>query len=689
MAIDVRYRSMIKIMRVAVLIFGMLLVLTGCGSKVVGTVDENKDIVLTGLPDGSYTLYYENEDGILADYHGISVTGLKYTGLIRENVAPAEATKIGLYNADGQRVGTIELGSLAAPDLGSKLYSQASISDIHLQQETAADDFKKALTYFNSLEDLLLVNVCGDLTDVGSAEELAYYAKMRDDYSLKPVYAVSGNHEYLSCTTFDSSIWTQYTGHNLWYSYTQGDDVYIMVGANGSARPFSASELQWLYETLEANRNKRCFVYQHLFAWDGSGDAAGLNGHGDLLDNTPGQVFLSLMSHYKNVVWFHGHSHQLFRTQEQFAVNNVDSAHGRYNLHIPSLAAPREVVDGKAQYASFKESEGYIVDVYENGIVLRGRDFVNDKFLPLATFYLDTTIQIIDEGSYYDPTGTIINNNLPALNALPDGSTVMINQRYSESQKGIIDANGYASVVIPCVGDGATPYTLQFSNTGLDLSAPKKSRYFLLDSEKNILGWVNGSAFFSEMSGVTQLSEDTIEMKFIPSAGTAYIVVCIEEKSDTAISGLNLHDYEISLKKDVVGFDLPEGTTWMLNQRYSESNGGIIDAKGYASFLIPCVGDGTASYVLQMRNTGLNLAEARTSRCFLLDAEKNLLGRINDSAFFSEMSGVTVLEDGTIQLSFTPAGNTAYIILCIAEKNDALISALDIDDYSILLAPVE
>lgn len=689
MAIDVRNRSMIKIMRVAVLAFGMLLVLTGCGSEVVGAVDENKDIVLTGLPDGSYILYYENEDGIIADYHGISVTGLKYTGLIQENVAPAEATKIGVYNADGQREGTIELGPLAAPKLGPKLYSQASISDIHLQQETAADDFEKALTYFNGLEELLFVNICGDLTDVGSAEELAYYAQMRDSHSAKPVYAVSGNHEYLSCTTFDSSIWTQYTGHNLWYSYTQGDDVYIMVGASDSARPFSTSELQWLYETLEANRNKRCFVYQHLFAWDGSGDAAGLNGHGDLLDNTPGNVFLSLMSHYKNVVWFHGHSHQLFRTQEQFAVNNIDSMYGRYSVHIPSLASPREVIDGEAQYTIFQESEGYIVDVYENGVILRGYDFANEKYWPLATFYLDTTIQEIEEGSYRDPTSTIINNNLPVMKALPEGSSVMINQRYSESQNGIIDANGYASFVIPCAGDGVTQYMLQFSNTGLDLSDPRKSRQFLLDSEKNLMGSVNGSAFFSEMSGVAELSDGTIEMTFVPPSKTAYIVVCIEEKSNAVITGLDINDYEILLKKNEIGWEIPDGTDYVINQRYSESNGGIIDAKGYVSFIIPCAGDGVTSYLLQMRNTALDPTEERTSRCFLLDAQMNLAGKMNGSAFFSEMSGVTVAEDGTVQVLFTPGNKIAYVFLCIAEKNGEPISAIDIDDYSISLTPAE
>ena len=58
-----------------------------------------------------------------------------------------------------------------------------------------------------------------------------------------------------------------------------------------------------------------------------------------------------------------------------------------------------------------KESEGYIVDVFENCIILNGRDFVgNDNdghWLPIATYKIDTTVQIIEPNSFTDPTGTI------------------------------------------------------------------------------------------------------------------------------------------------------------------------------------------------------------------------------------------------------------------------------------------
>ena len=45
------------------------------------------------------------------------------------------------------------------------------------------------------------------------------------------------------------------------------NDIFIMLGEYGWTvnTPFADGELQFLYDTLEANRNKRCFVFFHVF----------------------------------------------------------------------------------------------------------------------------------------------------------------------------------------------------------------------------------------------------------------------------------------------------------------------------------------------------------------------------------------------------------------------------------------
>lgn len=353
---------------------------------------------------------------------------MSYTKFIPQNVAPIGTKCIGIYDSNDRQVGTIPLGGLTPPNYMQKLYSFGALSDIHLQEQTAQADFRAALEFLNGTEDVEFTCVCGDLTNSGTASELQVFKTYIDTYSADtPVYAISGNHEAPSnanSVTAESDIvgigfdaLRPYTGQNLYYSFTRGDDVYIMVGewAWSYKWPFSIAEMQWLHETLEANRNKRCFVFQHLLSYDGCGNPfSGVNPTTDILggettsrySTVPGRIFLSLMRHYKNCIWFHGHSHTSFECQEGNPMANYDQVYGIHSVHIPSLAVPREYANS-AYVKQFSESEGYVVDVYENGIHLRGRDFVKGEFMPIASYWLDTPLKTVAAGTYSDPTKTI------------------------------------------------------------------------------------------------------------------------------------------------------------------------------------------------------------------------------------------------------------------------------------------
>ena len=293
------------------------------------------------------------------------------------------------------------------------MYSFGAISDVHLQRNTAKDDFQRALTYYSNT-DASFVCVCGDLTESGYAEQLAEYKTWVSTYATKPVYAVSGNHESYGGLDIASIIET-YTGKPLYYSFAKGNDVFIMLGIVGESNLFTTAELQWLYETLEANRNKRCFVFQHVFAGKEKaavcGNAYGLYHNYCWSNATQTTIFESLLKHYKNAVWFHGHSHFRFELQSKNCTYaNISKSDGYWSVHIPSIAVPRVNVDanndGSPDYYE-AGSEGYVVDVYANHVVLRGRDFVKGEFLPIATYCLDTTLQTIAPNTFTDSTGII------------------------------------------------------------------------------------------------------------------------------------------------------------------------------------------------------------------------------------------------------------------------------------------
>lgn len=338
---------------------------------------------------------------------------MAYTDFIPQNVAPVGARRISIYDSNGNRVGQIPLGSLTPPNDKKKLYSFGALSDIHVTYTTGETDLKKALLYFNNEAKVNFICASGDLADIGTDERLSKFSAVANNPQINtlPFYVSAGNHDAYDADwnlreeAVVSAAMLKATGKPLYYSFEYDNDVYIFVGICKDT--FSQAELQWLYETLEANRNKRCFLFQHAFYFGGSGNAFGLYTY-DLLNGTRGKVFLDLLRHYHNVIWFHGHSHTKFHGQEYNAMANIEKVLGCWSVHVPSCAIPRTDADGDFEFQiEYQDSEGYVVDVYENGIHLRGRDFVKGEFLPIASYWLDTTLQTIPAKSYTDSTGTI------------------------------------------------------------------------------------------------------------------------------------------------------------------------------------------------------------------------------------------------------------------------------------------
>lgn len=303
----------------------------------------------------------------------------------------------------------------------NKLYSFCALSDVHITYETASEDFQRALMYAE--ENCAFTCIAGDLTENAAVEsQLASYKNIVDTYAqTKPVYAISGNHD--NYNGFSDSYLENYTGQPLYYSFTQGNDVFIMVGHYGSyygdgigwlpSEFVSEEELQWLYETLEANRDKRCFVFTHVLPHEhGVGNPDDLYENSgkpllwDINDGGVGQAFVNLLKHYKNAILFHGHSHTKLDLQNLAANANCSDENGYRSVHIPSLSVPRDEKNG-IMIDVYEESEGYIIEAYEDCIVLKGRDFITGDWIDGATYKIDTELYTIEANTFIDDTGII------------------------------------------------------------------------------------------------------------------------------------------------------------------------------------------------------------------------------------------------------------------------------------------
>lgn len=330
--------------------------------------------------------------------------GYTYTGLAAQNIATAHAQRI-VVTKDGWRIATIKLGPLDRPELGDLQYQFGLISDTHVGYQfdgvDAAVDLAQALAFLEKSVDFICH--CGDATDNGTAEE---WARFNDVVAANapstPIYAVSGNHEHAHTVSVDAL--EGYLGHPLLHTITRGDDVFIFLSLSAYAA-FRQDDLQGLYAILEEKRNARCFVFQHYFIPTQAGDPLGL--YHSFGDNTAQQaVITSLMAHYKNSIWIHGHSHYVFGVQGQKKDAIIDTINGVPSVHVPSTSHTYDIVDGERAFNA-TGCQGYVVQVYTGYVVLNGYDFVAGTPVETATYCLDTTLQTVDAGSYTDPTGTI------------------------------------------------------------------------------------------------------------------------------------------------------------------------------------------------------------------------------------------------------------------------------------------
>lgn len=290
------------------------------------------------------------------------------------------------------------------------LYSFGVLSDIHIQYVTGLDDFQRALLYLRN--HVPFTCICGDLVSFASSENMAQYKEYATNYKGNMLlYECAGNHEsYPSLgvgADVDYTLWNNTTGKEFYYSFEYNNDVFLFLSLKSerSNDLFADGGLTWLEQTLEANKNKRCFVFQHVQDPDDrSADPS--DSYSKILGGTSGQEFLRIIKKYKNTIWFHGHTHVTLGVD----IYPVATKLGYRSVHIPSLVSPRfyDKETNSLQDYYYDENnnkiwgstlaQGYIVDVYENKIVLKGVDFANGSnkdqvALMSEEFYvMDTTL---------------------------------------------------------------------------------------------------------------------------------------------------------------------------------------------------------------------------------------------------------------------------------------------------------
>ena len=464
----------------------------------LGQVTSNNTIVLMSslVENGTYTLKYEQSNNIpienFADICTLTVTNTDatYSYLLQDNIAPYLATQIGVYNNEGTRIGVIPLLTLK-PTYDERLYRFGLLSDVHDYEGSTAlpsDDFRNALKLFNDKEDVVMTCICGDISQDGTTEEFALY---QEDVSIQspdtPVYTTTGNHDAQS--QINTTTWERYTGNAPTFeqSYTASNgktDHFLFLGMHkwDFEDAYSSTDLTWLENKLEEYKDERCFVFTHLFFPTRSGNLNDIYPSYNWLSGEQLTRLQNMCDTYINSIWFSGHSHwkwEMQSFQDRANIYRTYNIAGKptcgWCVHVPSCAEPRITTTGSDRIDQPLESQGAVVDVYENYIDVLGVDFISGKYLPIATYRLDTTGHVVIrtnsivhtlEVSNFYPSGSDESTTAPILEKVGNDFKVTFYSKSSRLNYWCEDFTNDVSRVV-LLHDG---YSFDIDETNVDVS---------------------------------------------------------------------------------------------------------------------------------------------------------------------------------------------------------------------------
>lgn len=383
---------------------------------------------------------------------------VKTYDFIQTNIIPKEATKILAIKDNEIKAECIIPSNKLNAD--TKLYSIGLLSDIHIDvtddQSNSVSDFQNALSRFKT-ENVTAICCTGDTVVDGTQAEVEKFIEVKNSTTI-PMYIARGNHD---CRSYSLANWNLVEPNGVYFEKEIGGDIYLFMGMNAESYNldlFTTEQLNWLEERLEYYKNRRVFLFEHVFI-EPTGNINSLYPYNSMgnVDGQPGKIFRNLMAKYRNVILFTGHSHLEFVLQRLGDNANCSERTSIlcHRVHIPSCAKPRandvSTEDVKENtYSNYGSSEGYVMDVYQDYIILKGINFVDNKYLSLAQYRINTTPIIDDKTNllfYLD--GSNSENTTSLIKDLSgNGNDFVANNITLDTVNGAITFNGSTSYLI-------------------------------------------------------------------------------------------------------------------------------------------------------------------------------------------------------------------------------------------------
>lgn len=310
-------------------------------------------------------------------------------------------------------------------DYGTQKYAFGALSDVHFNRYSALSDddtvvsFPRALNYLKDW-GVSVVGISGDLSLNGELDSYEKYNSVVSQYDF-PVYTCKGNHDcrkYYTLSNWQKNVNKDIYGaskpagildvssNGLDFVYECNGDIFIFFSQVSNTYMLGVQlvtdgQLDWLEKQFAAYKDRNVYLFFHTFL--GSDGIPTNMCEGNIINplgatytltyvkgNKDEKRFKQLLSEYKNVVFFNGHSHWSYDMQKYNKNLNISDYDGKYApmVHVSSVAAPRTVTDTSLVQKSNPGymSEGLYMTVYNDMLLIRAVDFISGEFLAYATY---------------------------------------------------------------------------------------------------------------------------------------------------------------------------------------------------------------------------------------------------------------------------------------------------------------
>ena len=253
--------------------------------------------------------------------------------------------------------------------------SFAVVSDIHVETNHPEpyNSLKGVLQGIKVGKDIEAVVYTGDNVMNGQVlEDVFFYSAVRAVMPAKNNYVITGNHDLGNGEGDYSKFRSNFILFNKLVLGNDIDELYYYKVVNGCYMIFMSSEdlcvgdyvisdeqLNWLKGVLDKAQaeNAPILVFNHHPIY--------------LVRDRDYREIAWLLQKYDNLVYFHGHYHNQLTTDSFYEWHGVDC------INVPRAT----------ENSDYDPGSGLVVEVYEDEIVVRSRDFIKGEWMDFRYTY--------------------------------------------------------------------------------------------------------------------------------------------------------------------------------------------------------------------------------------------------------------------------------------------------------------